>query len=201
MSAGLLAGCTVMVVDTETTGFDPAKGDRIVQVACLPVVDGVPGEAWTSHVNPGRPIPPDASRVHGITDAHVRTAPTYAEIAPVLRERIGDHWLAFHNAHFDVPFLRHLFESTGVRPLTAPTLDTLGLARRLRPGRDNSLRALAPEVKMVQADGRHEAGSDTRITAALLGRFLAALQAAQPHEPLAQLAARSLDDSRRRPMR
>lgn len=203
MSRHPLEGMTVMVVDTETTGFDPygREQDRIVQVACLPVVDGVPGEPWTSFVQPGRPIPDGASNIHGIKDDTVKNAPAYPDIAPILRERLADHWLAFHNAHFDVPFLRHLFESTRTAPLTAPVIDTLGLARRLNKGGNNSLKALASTVGMAQQDGRHEAGSDTRITAALLVKLLPQWLATQGEAPLVTIASHSLEESRRRPYR
>jgi len=105
----LLSGQTLVAVDTETTGMSPADGHRLVEVARVAIVDGALGEEWSTLIHPCRPIPPDATRVHGISDAMVANAPKAAEAARKLREACADLPLVFHNAAVDLPFLMQLF--------------------------------------------------------------------------------------------
>jgi DNA polymerase-3 subunit epsilon len=93
-----LAGRTLIAVDTETTGMNPADGARLVEVARVPIVDGVLAQGWSSLINPGVRIPPDATRVHGITDAMVAQEPRAAEVGGALRVALADLPLVFHNA-------------------------------------------------------------------------------------------------------
>ena len=107
------------------------------------VEDGAMAEEWSSLIRPARPIPPGATAVHGITDAMTAAAPAAAQVAAELRTRCADHALAFHNAEFDLPFLRALLRGAGQPPLMAPVVDTLGLARGLFGSGGNSLASLA----------------------------------------------------------
>jgi DNA polymerase III epsilon subunit-like protein len=172
----LLAGRTIAVVDTETTGFSPARGDALVEVAVVFVTDGVVPDsrdgarAWSTLVHPGRDIPPEATRVHGIDDAMLRQGPTLApaEAARLLRERCGELPLAFHNAPFDLPFLVVLLRAAGQPPLTAPVVDTLGLARGVPNGApSNALGVLAQHFGLPKATA-HRALGDAMTTAHLL---------------------------------
>ena len=126
-----LAGRRALVVDTETTGFDPKQGHRLVEAAAVPIEDGAIGEGWASLIRPGRPIPPDATAIHGISDELVADAPEPATVAPELRRRCEGAPLIFHNVAFDLPFLRALFEEAGQPPIYNPVVDTLGLSRGL----------------------------------------------------------------------
>ncbi|MBI5170323.1 MAG: 3'-5' exonuclease [Candidatus Eisenbacteria bacterium] len=193
---GLLDGVTIMVVDTETTGFDPAKGDRLVEVARVTIANGRAGETWSSLVHPGRAIPPDAAKIHGITDAMVAGAPRYAEVGRALREQIGDHPIAFHNAPFDLPFLVHLFREAGAPPLVNPVLDTLGLARGLWGVGSNGLGAVAQKLG-VTAGTAHRALGDATTTANVLLELVSRWEAKFATRSFAELAAESLDIMRK----
>ncbi len=173
---GLFDGARLAALDTETTGFDPKLGHRIVEVACVPIDDGRVGEPWSALVDPGCPIPPDAARVHGITNDMVRGRPRAAEIAAALEARCAGRILVLHNAAFDVPFLRGdfrlpLFDGLLAEtdlPLFGPRLiDTLGLARGLFGVGGNGLGELARRLG-VPPGTAHRAAGDALTTARLL---------------------------------
>jgi DNA polymerase III epsilon subunit family exonuclease len=163
---GLLNGTRLLALDTETTGMSPRSGAALVEVASVALENGAIGESWSSLVNPGRPIPPDAERVHGICDAMVAGAPEPGAIAGRLRAACGDLPLVFHNAPFDLPFLRELMCRSGQAPLHNPVVDTLGLARGLYEGGGNSLGALAARFGLPPQTA-HRALGDALTTAHL----------------------------------
>ena len=163
---GLLNGTRLLALDTETTGMSPRSGAALVEVASVALENGAIGESWSSLVNPGRPIPPDAERVHGISDAMVAGAPEPGAIAGRLRAACGDLPLVFHNAPFDLPFLRDLMCRSGQAPLHNPVVDTLGLARGLYEGGGNSLGALAARFGLPPQPA-HRALGDALTTAHL----------------------------------
>jgi DNA polymerase-3 subunit epsilon len=188
----LLAGHTVLVLDTETTGLSPADGHRIIEVARVAIVGGALGEDWSSLVCPGRPIPPEATRVHGIRDDMVADAPGPAEVGNALREACGDLPLVFHNYPFDLPFLMTLFREAGAPMLLNPIVDTLGLARGLGGAGSNSLGALATRLGLPQ-EPAHRALSDARTTARLFLKLAERWQAERGIRSLSELAAVSQD--------
>lgn len=188
----LLAGVTVLAVDTETTGMNPADGHRLVEVARVAVVGGALGEEWSTLMNPGRPIPPDATRVHGISDAMVASAPAAAAVGRELREALADHPLVFHNAPFDLPFLLQLFREAGAAPLLNPIVDTLGLARGLFGTGSNALGALAAKLSLPK-ETAHRALGDTRTTARLFVELAARWEREKGVRSLLELAAASQD--------
>jgi DNA polymerase-3 subunit epsilon len=188
----ILAGVKLLAVDTETTGFDAGRGERIVEVARVEIVNGQLAGEWTSLVHPGKPIPEDATKIHGINDAMVAGAPPPAEVGRTLREACADLPLVFHNAPFDLPFLAALFREAGVPPLLNPIVDTLGLARGLPGTGGNSLGALAARFKLP-AESAHRALGDTRTTARLFLRLVAEWETKHGIRSLAELAAVSQD--------
>ncbi|KQW86421.1 DNA polymerase III subunit epsilon [Brevundimonas sp. Root1279] len=157
-----------IVLDTETTGFDPKTGDRLIEVGCIEIDDLLPtGRTFHRFVNPERLIPPDATRVHGITDDKVKDAPKFAAIVHDLVEFIGDAPIIAHNAQFDRNFIdyefglcRHgLYEE-------ARWIDTLKLAQTRFPGMPNSLDALCKRFKVSLTDRTfHGALIDARLLA------------------------------------
>jgi DNA polymerase III epsilon subunit family exonuclease len=165
-------GTRIAVLDTETTGLDPGQGHVLVEVACVMLDGGEIGETWSTLVNPGQPIHPDASAVHGITDAMVRDAPAPAVVAAELESRCAGRALVFHNAAFDLPFLEVFMRRGGRGPLLHPVVDTLGLARGLLGPGGNSLGKLATRFKL-EPEATHRALGDA-LTAARLLRVLAA---------------------------
>lgn len=188
----ILAGQHVIALDTETTGMSPAEGHRLVELARVSVVDGVLAEEWSTLVNPGRPIPPDATRVHGIRDDMVAGAPKSAEVGRLLRAACGDLPLVFHNAPFDLPFLLHLFREAGAPPLLNPVVDTLGLARGLFGTGSNSLAPLAQKLG-VPAEFAHRALPDTRMTARVFVELAQRWEREKGVRSLLELAALSQD--------
>jgi len=189
---GLLAGQRLLVIDAETTGMSPSSGAALVEVARVELMGGAIGETWSSLVRPPHPIPPDAVRVHGITDAMVADAPEPSAIAGPLRAAIGDLPLVFHNASFDLPFLVALLRGAGQPPIWNPILDTLGLARGLFGPGSNSLGALAARLSLP-VEPTHRALGDALTTA----RLFRALAERWEHErgvrSLSELAAASQD--------
>ncbi len=104
----------IVVFDTETTGTNP-RADRIIEIACLKVSPGGRREQWVRRINPGIPIPPASTAIHGITDVHVADAPRFRELAVELAAFLADADLAGYNiAGFDLPVLRAEFLRAGV---------------------------------------------------------------------------------------
>lgn len=188
----LLHGVTVLAVDTETTGMSPNDGHRLVEVARVAVVSGALGEEWSTLIDPARPIPPDATRVHGISDAMVKGAPSAGEAGRLLRAACADLPLVFHNAPFDLPFLLQLFRDANAPPLLNPILDTLGMARGLFGTGSNALGALAARLKLP-AETAHRALGDTRTTARLFVELAGRWEREKGVTSLLELAAASQD--------
>lgn len=155
------------VIDLESTGTDPTT-DRVVEVAVLTIPhDGAP-DIFATRVNPGRPVPAAATAVHGIGDADVRDAPTFAALAPTLARRLVDCDLAgFGITGFDLPLLAAEFGRAGVSfPLAGrAVLDALAVYRRYEA------RTLAAAVAFYLGRdhaGAHAAGADAIAAAAVL---------------------------------
>lgn len=164
------------VIDVETTGFSPAD-DRVVEAACVIVQDGSIVRTWSSLVNPGRPIPPHATRVHGIGDADVAGAPPFETVERQLWGMCAGATIAAHNAAFDLSFLPAL------APL--PSVCTLQLARRWFPNAPNHKNQTLREYLRIDQDPRfaelpaHRALADALVTAAILIRCLERYQPAR----------------------
>jgi len=188
----LLSGQTAIAVDTETTGMSAVMGHRLVEVARVAIVDGALGEEWSTLIDPGRPIPHDAARVHGIDDAMVAGAPKAAAVGRLLRPACADFPLVFHNASFDLPFLLHLFRGAGAPALLNPIVDTLGLARGLFGTGSRALGALAERLGLP-AEVRHRALGDTRTTARVFIELAGRWEREKGVHSLLELAAVSQD--------
>lgn len=168
-----LADLTYTVLDTETTGLDPAT-DEIVSVGAVRVVNGrvLRGEAFDRLVDPGRPVPPGSTAVHGITSEMVRGEPPIELVLPQLARYAGDTVLVGHNVGFDLRLLREKEGATGVR-FRQPVLDTLLLDAALHPDHDeHTLEALARRLG-VEVVGRHSALGDAVTTAEVFLRLVA----------------------------
>ena len=157
-----------IVLDTETTGFDPKTGDRMIEVGCIEIEDLLPtGRTFHRLIHPERLIPADAIRVHGITDDKVRDAPKFAEIVIDLCDFIGDAPIIAHNAQFDRNFIDHECGRCGHALLHETRwIDTLQLAQKRWPGMPNSLDALCKRYKVSLVDRTfHGALIDARLLA------------------------------------
>ncbi|MDA9019595.1 DNA polymerase III subunit epsilon [Flavimaricola sp.] len=133
-----------IVLDTETTGFEPEEGDRIVEIGAVELLNHVPtGRTYHQYINPQRSMPKEAFEVHGLGDDFLRDKPLFADIAEAFVDFIGDATLVIHNAAFDMKFLNAEL-GWAKRPLLPMdrALDTLAIARRRFPGSPASLDAL-----------------------------------------------------------
>ena len=133
-----------IVLDTETTGLDPASGHRVVEIACLELVNHLPsGRHFQRYLNPDRDMPEDAYEVHGLSAVFLADKPRFHEIVDELLTFIDGAPLVIHNAEFDIRFLNAELTRAGMPALeTALAVDTLQMARRKYPGAPASLDAL-----------------------------------------------------------
>ena len=133
-----------IVLDTETTGFDPESGDRIVEIGAVELIGHVPtGNTYHQYINPERSMPQDAFEVHGLGDDFLRDKPVFRMIAREFIDFISDAKLVIHNAAFDMKFINAELRWVGVDPIPwERAVDTLEIARRKFPGSPASLDAL-----------------------------------------------------------
>jgi len=133
-----------IVLDTETTGLDPATGDRVVEIGAVELLNGVPtGENFHVYINPERDMPEGAFRVHGLSAEFLSGHPVFSSIAKGFLDFIAGDRLVIHNAEFDVKFINAEFARLDISPLAPERIvDTLALARRKHPSAANSLDAL-----------------------------------------------------------
>lgn len=133
-----------IVLDTETTGFDPESGDRIVEIGAVELKGHVPtGETYHQYINPERSMPDEAFQVHGLGDDFLRDKPVFKAVAQDFIDFIGDAKLVIHNAAFDMKFLNAELSWLGLPQIDWDrAIDTLGIARKKFPGSPASLDAL-----------------------------------------------------------
>lgn len=133
-----------IVFDTETTGLDPASGDRMVEIGCIEMINRVPsGATFHAYFNPERDMPAAAEAVHGLSSTFLADKPLFAEQADALLQFLGDAPLVAHNAGFDFGFLNNELALVGRPPVDrARMIDTVAIARKRHPGAKVSLDAL-----------------------------------------------------------
>ena len=133
-----------IVMDTETTGFDPKTGDRMVEIGCVELINHMPtGRTYHQYINPERDMPEGAFAVHGLSAEFLKDFPTFKEIAQDFLDFIGNDKLVIHNAGFDVPFLNAELGWCNKPQIPMDrAIDTLLIARKKFPGAGNSLDAL-----------------------------------------------------------
>ena len=161
-----------IVLDTETTGFEPHLGHRLVELACLEIEDYLPtGRSFHVYIDPERDMPPEAEKVHGLSAAFLAGKPKFRdpEIHAEFLKFVGDAPIIAHNAGFDRTFVNHELEALGAPGLPeARWIDTLALARKRFPGMHNSLDALCKRFKISLSEReKHGALIDARLLAAV----------------------------------
>ena len=159
-----------IVLDTETTGFEPRQGHRLVEIACVEVIDFLPtGQSFHCYIDPERDMPPEAEKVHGLSAAFLMGKPKFAhpEVADRLLAFVGEAPLIAHNAGFDRNFINFELEKAGKALLHERRwIDTLALAQKRFPGMYNSLDALCKRFNISLAEReKHGALIDARLLA------------------------------------
>ncbi|MGR3661114.1 MAG: DNA polymerase III subunit epsilon [Paracoccaceae bacterium] len=157
-----------IVLDTETTGFDPETGDRIVEIGAVELFNHLPtGKVYHQYINPKRAMPEGAFEVHGLGDDFLRDKPVFAEVGQAFLDFIGDSHLVIHNASFDIKFLNAELKWMEL-PLIPweRAIDTLAIARKKFPGSPASLDALCRRFGIdTSARTLHGALLDSEILA------------------------------------
>jgi DNA polymerase-3 subunit epsilon len=150
-----------IILDTETTGLDFRTGDRVVEIGCVELLGRqITGQRFHAYLNPGRPVA-DSERIHGLSDEFLADKPKFDEVAAEFIEFVRGAELVIHNAAFDVGFLNNelgLLKQDGIDRICSGVIDTLRMAREMRPGKKNNLNALCSEFG-VDNSGRQLHGA------------------------------------------
>lgn len=157
-----------IVLDTETTGFDPQSGDRIVEIGAVELFNHVAtGRTYHQYINPKRDMPEDAFKVHGLSIDFLRDKPVFADIGQAFLDFAGDSKLVIHNASFDMKFLNAELGWINLPLLPwEQAIDTLAIARKRFPGSPASLDALCRRFGIDNASRTlHGALLDSEILA------------------------------------
>ena len=157
-----------IVLDTETTGFDPFNGDRLVEIGCVEVENYIPtGRTYHQYINPERDMPEGAYRIHGLSEEFLREYPIFSEVYADFVDFVGDAKLVAHNAEFDMKFINWELSQVGnpEYPMTR-SVDTLEIARRKFPGSPNTLDALCKRYNVDNSNRvKHGALLDAELLA------------------------------------
>lgn len=177
-----------IVIDTETTGLDPASGHRIVEIGCIELLNAIPtGQHYHVYLDPERDMPEEAFRVHGLSTEFLTGQPKFSDVVEAFLAFVGDAPLVAHNAEFDMRFLNaeltaHGFAIIGFERI----VDTLALARRRHPGAPNSLDALCQRYGVdLSRRIKHGALLDAEILAEVYAELLGGRQARLSLDPIA----------------
>ncbi len=157
-------------LDVETTGLSP-RTSRVCEVALIAFQGNSRVGHFSSLVNPGLPIPPETSRIHGITDEMVKDSPAFPALAPRLIALLEGSVIVAHNAEFDLSFIEMEFVRAGLKLPELPVIDTLYIARRLGSFTNNRLGTIAKELN-ISAENWHRALSDVEMTRKIFEHFM-----------------------------
>lgn len=139
-----------IVFDTETTGFEYAKGHRLIEIGAVELINHMPtGKTYHQYINPEREVPEDAVKVHGLTYDMLKDYPTFDKIADEWLEFVGDAKLIAHNASFDMNFVNYELKQIGKPEISFDrSIDTLEIARAMFPGARCTLDALCKRFEI-----------------------------------------------------
>ncbi len=156
-----------IVLDTETTGLDPLRGDRLVEIGCVEIFNRMPtGQVYHCYINPERDMPEEAFAVHGLSTEFLTGQPKFADVVDAFLEFIGDAPLVIHNASFDIGFINAELGRMARAAIPRDRLvDTLLLARRKHPGVSNRLDDLCSRYSI---DNSHRTKHGALLDAELL---------------------------------
>jgi DNA polymerase-3 subunit epsilon len=157
-----------IVLDTETTGLDPAEGHRVIEIGCVELINYLPtGRVYHTYINPERDVPLEASAISGLKTDFLKPFPVFSKIVDDFLSFLGDDKLVIHNASFDLKFLNAELERLG-HPLFLPhrATDTLKIARTKFPGSPASLDALCRRFQIdLTSRTKHGALVDSELLA------------------------------------
>ena len=158
-----------IVLDTETTGLDPDDGHKIIEIGCIEILNrNITNNTFHKYINPNREIDIEASKIHGLTNNFLRDKPLFEEVYSEFREYISDSPLIIHNAPFDIGFLKkeHSVVSISDDFMNNEIIDSLKLARKISPGKKNTLDALCERYSVDNSDRTlHGALLDAKLLA------------------------------------
>jgi DNA polymerase-3 subunit epsilon len=157
-----------IVLDTETTGLDPAEDHRVIEIGCVELEDHIPtGLSFQRYLNPQRSVPIESQRVHGLTDDFLADKPYFSAVAADLLSFIGEAPLVIHNAAFDLKFLNAEFARVSFPPIPlARAIDTIEVAKTKHPGGRYSLDDLCKRFGIdLSGRAKHGALLDAELTA------------------------------------
>ncbi len=184
-----------IVLDTETTGFKPSEGHRVVEIGCVELINHIAtGDTYHQYINPERDMPLGAFEVHGLSEEFLSDKPVFSSIADDFLAFVGDAPLIIHNASFDMGFLNHELEQAGKSRLPdEQAVDTLHMARRKHPSGPNSLDALCRRYG-IDNSGRTKHGAllDSELLAEV---YLELIGGRQPNLTLVDQTAGPTDFS------
>lgn len=170
-----------IVFDTETTGLDPSKGHRIVEIGAVEISNLIPsGRNFHFYLDPERDMPEEAFRIHGLSTAFLTGQKKFREIAASFIEFIADAQLVAHNAEFDMRFVNAELAMLGLPAIAADrVVDTLTIARRRHPGAANSLDALCARYGVdTSRRDKHGALLDAQLLADVYAELMGGRQSA-----------------------
>lgn len=191
-----------IVLDTETTGFDPLSGHRVVEIGCIELFNHIAtGKEFHAYLNPERDMPSEAEAVHGLSSAFLADKPLFGAVVEDMLAFIGEAPIVAHNAGFDMNFINAELTRVGKRPLpTNRAIDTVTLARRKFPGAQASLDALCRRFSIdTSARDKHGALLDAKLLAQVYlelvggrepGLMLASAESVEVREIIRAAAAR-----------
>lgn len=182
-------------LDTETTGLSPETGGKICEIAVSVSQGGRVVDEFSTLLNPGIPISPEVTAIHGITNEMVKDAPFFADILPRLLGLLDNSVIVAHNADFDISFIRAEFAACGMHFPPYPVVDTLKLARKSGKFARNRLGLIAEELG-ISCQGWHRAMADTKMAEQIFYYFLTILskQGVTTLEQLNQFQAKRWKD-------
>ena len=158
-----------ITLDIETTGLSYLEGHKIVEIGCVELINNFPsGKTWQRYINPKRPMPEEAFKIHGLSEEFLSNKPVFSDIIDDFLSFIKDSDLIIHNSKFDLPFINYELEinnSKALDPRKNKVIDTLNLARKMHPGQSASLDALSRRYKINIERDNHGALLDAEILA------------------------------------
>lgn len=197
-----------IILDTETTGLDPRKGDRLIEIGCIELYNRIPtGREYHCFINPERDVPAEAEAVHGLSTQFLKDKPVFSKLADEFLQFVGDDVLVIHNASFDINFLNFELDLLKKRTFSFDrVVDTLALARRKHPAGPNTLDALCKRYGIDNSKRtKHGALIDCLLLAEVYVELLGERQAAlslqtQAAVARASAARQGLQKAQRRPV-